>query len=211
MTDVLSFGLLSFTSLFTIIDPIAAAPMFVAMTDTYEKERRRKTAIKACVVALAILVVFSICGSFIFKMFGITIDALRIAGGVLFFITSLQMLTGLGHTAHGGPEKPGTDPAIVPIGMPMICGPGAISTVMVLMGQQKSLLHVGVFFTALVTVIVLTATVLILAPNIVKVIGKSGVEVVTRIIGMIVGTIGVQFIIDGMRPVVLSILSQSHS
>ncbi len=206
MSDVLSFGLLSFTSLLTIIDPIAAAPVFVTMTEKYDNIARRQTAFRACISALVILLVFAIGGGVIFKIFGITVDALRIAGGILFFMMAMQMLLGKERSANNN-ESLNLDQAIVPLGIPLICGPGAISTVMVLMGQNRSLGHVAVLILAIVLVIVLTALVLLVSPNIVKLIGKSGVAVITRVIGLIVCTIGIQFIIDGLKPVIVNILS----
>ncbi len=206
MSDVLSFGLLSFTSLLTIIDPIAAAPVFVTMTEKYDNVARRQTAFRACISALVILLVFAIGGGVIFKIFGITVDALRIAGGILFFMMAMQMLLGKERSANNN-ESLNLDQAIVPLGIPLICGPGAISTVMVLMGQNRSISHVAVLILAIVLVIVLTALVLLVSPNIVKLIGKSGVAVITRVIGLIVCTIGIQFIIDGLKPVIVNILS----
>lgn len=206
MSDVLSFGLLSFTSLLTIIDPIAAAPVFVTMTEKYDNVARRQTAFRACISALVILLVFAIGGGVIFKIFGITVDALRIAGGILFFMMAMQMLLGKERSANNN-ESLNLDQAIVPLGIPLICGPGAISTVMVLMGQNRSISHVAVLILAIVLVIVLTALVLLVSPNIVKLIGKSGVAIITRVIGLIVCTIGIQFIIDGLKPVIVNILS----
>lgn len=206
MSDVLSFGLLSFTSLLTIIDPIAAAPVFVTMTEKYDNIARRQTAFRACISALVILLVFAIGGGVIFKIFGITVDALRIAGGILFFMMAMQMLLGKERSANNN-ESLNLDQAIVPLGIPLICGPGAISTVMVLMGQNRSISHVAVLILAIILVIVLTALVLLVSPNIVKLIGKSGVAVITRVIGLIVCTIGIQFIIDGLKPVIVNILS----
>ena len=151
MMSALTFGVLSFSSLLTIIDPIAAAPLFVALTDGADAERRRKTALKACAVSLGLLVVFAVCGGLIFRLFGITIDAFRIAGGILFFAMAMPMLTGAerkapedGEAAHTG------DPSIVPLGMPIIAGPGAISTVMVLMGQSDSTLEAISLIVAIV-------------------------------------------------------------
>ncbi|MBK7993829.1 MAG: NAAT family transporter [Blastocatellia bacterium] len=206
MSDVLSFGLLSFTSLLTIIDPIAAAPVFVTMTEKYDNIARRQTAFRACISALVILLVFAIGGGVIFKIFGITVDALRIAGGILFFMMAMQMLLGKERSTNNN-ESLNLDQAIVPLGIPLICGPGAISTVMVLMGQNRSISHVAVLILAIILVIVLTALVLLVSPNIVKLIGKSGVAVITRVIGLIVCTIGIQFIIDGLKPVIVNILS----
>jgi multiple antibiotic resistance protein len=207
MHDAITFGILSFTSLFTIVDPIAAAPVFVALTDNCAAAARRAIAIKACLVALGILLVFAISGSFIFQLFGITIDALRIAGGILFFLNAMQILTSVKQNT-ATVASPEVDLAIVPLAMPVICGPGAISTVMVLMGQQKSVWHLASFFTALILVLVATAIVLILAPRIVRFLGQTGVTVVTKVIGLLMAVIGIQLIIDGLRPIVLGILGR---
>lgn len=208
MMSALTFGVLSFSSLLTIIDPIAAAPLFVALTDGADAERRRKTALKACAVSLGLLVVFAVAGGLIFRLFGITIDAFRIAGGILFFAMAMPMLTGAerqspedGEAAHAG------DPSIVPLGMPIIAGPGAISTVMVLMGQSASTLEAVSLIVAIVGVIAVTAAFLIISPGLVRFIGKSGIHVVTQVMGLIMCVIGIQFIINGLRPIVIDILS----
>ncbi|KAF0247225.1 MAG: integral membrane protein MarC family [bacterium] len=207
MNDVISFGLLSFTSLFTIIDPFAVAPVFVTMTEQYSQDQRRQAVFRSCASALVILLVFAICGGLIFKVFGITVDALRIAGGILFFMMALQMLMGKERAANN--ESLDLDQAIVPLGIPLICGPGAISTVMVLMGQNRSLGHVAVLILAIALVIALTVAVLLVSPKIVKFIGKTGIAVITKVIALIVCTIGVQFIIDGLKPVLLNILASA--
>jgi multiple antibiotic resistance protein len=209
MTNTLSFGLLCFSSLFTIIDPLAAAPLFVAMTDGSTPRERRLVAVRACAVALGLLVAFAVCGSVILKTFGVTIDAFRIAGGILFVGMALRMLKG---EEREKPDGSGTqaDPAIVPLGMPVICGPGAMSTVMVLMGQSSSGLHVAAFFVALVAVIAATAVFLMISPAALRLVGRSGVHVVTQVMGLIVCVIGIQFVIDGVRPVVIEILSAAR-
>lgn len=206
MIAILSFGLLSFTSLFTIIDPLGVAPVFVAMTNRYEERRRRITALKACAVALSILLVFALFGGLIFKAFGITIESLRIAGGILFFVMALPMLTGA-HKHAPAEDDAANDPSVVPLGIPLICGPGAISTVMVLMGQQSSALYAAMVLVGLILALTVTALVLIISPRIVKLMGRTGIEVVTKVMGLIVCAIGIQFVIDGVRPVVVEILS----
>lgn len=207
MNDVISFGLLSFTSLFTIIDPFAAAPIFVSMTESYDQNQRKQAAFRACMSALVILLVFAICGGVIFKLFGITVDALRIAGGILFFLMAMQMLMGKERKTNS--ESLDLDQAVVPLGIPLICGPGAISTVMVLMGQNRSFGHIAALVLAITLVIVLTALVLLISPNIVKFIGKTGIAVITKVIGLIVCTIGIQFVLDGLKPVILGILASA--
>jgi len=209
MTDVLSFTALCFSSLFTIINPLSVAPVFVTMTDGVPAAARRQAALRACAVALGVLLIFAVAGGLIFRVFGITIDAFRIAGGILFFVMSMKMLTGTGREESAGAEG-GGDPAVVPLGMPFICGPGAISTVMVLMGQSVSAIHVLALLAAIVAAIVATALVLVASPAVMRLLGKTGVELTTRVMGLIVCVIGIQFVIDGIRPVALSILSSAR-
>ncbi|MEW6282404.1 MAG: MarC family protein [Candidatus Eremiobacterota bacterium] len=203
--NALAFGLLSFSSLFTIIDPLGVAPLFVGLTRQADARERRRMAVKACLVALGLLVVFAVCGSLILKLFGITIHAFRIAGGILFFSMAAGMLTGH-HRPQPSNDTEG-DPAVVPLGMPLICGPGALSTVMVLMGQATSGWHVASFFAALLLTLSLTLAVLLAAPAALRLLGKSGVQVVTQVMGLILCVIGVQFIVDGVRPLVLDMLN----
>jgi MarC family membrane protein len=210
MASALTFGLLCFSSLFTIIDPLAAAPIFVAMTHDTSGRERRRVALRACAVALALLVAFSVFGGLILRTFGVTIDAFRIAGGILFVGMALRMLAGHERETHAASGAPAGDPAIVPLGMPIICGPGALSTVMVLMGQTASAWEVAAFFVALVCVIAATAGFLVVSPAALRLIGRSGVHVVTHVMGLIVCVIGIQFVIDGVRPVVIGILASAR-
>src|SRR5215203_6662315 len=122
---------------------------------------------------------------------------------------ALKMLAGKEREKPDGSDR-AVDPAIVPLGMPIICGPGAMSTVMVLMGQSASAFHVAAFFVALVAVIVTTALFLLISPAALRLIGRSGVHVVTQVMGLIVCVIGILFIIDGVRPVVIDILSAAR-
>lgn len=210
MTHAIAFGLLCFSSLFTIIDPLGAAPMFVAMTDGATPAARRRIALRACAVALSLLVVFAVGGSTILRTFGVTIDAFRIAGGILFVGMALRMLAGHERESAEAGARGTRDPAIVPLGMPIICGPGALSTVMVLMGQSTSALDVAAFFVAIVLVVAATSAFLFVAPAALRFVGKAGVHVVTQVMGLIVCVIGIQFVIDGVRPVVIEILSTSR-
>jgi multiple antibiotic resistance protein len=205
-----SFGFLCFSSLLTIIDPIAAAPLFVTMTSDASASARRRIAMKACAVALGLLLVFAIGGRLIFGAFGITIEAFRIAGGILFFVMALPMLLGGTKRGDAADEAHEVDPSVVPLGMPIIAGPGAISTVMVLMGQSASAWHVASLVIAVVLVIATTALFLLLAPAIMRVLGRSGVQVITQVMGLIMCVIGIQFILDGLRPVVIEILSSAR-
>lgn len=207
MTTAISFGILCFSSLLTVIDPLAVAPVFTSITRGRSGSDARKLAIRSCLVALGVLVVFAISGAFLFKLFGITLDAFRIAGGIVFILLGLPMLSG----SHEEKSAKATsdDPAVVPLGVPLISGPGAITTTMLLMGQSTSALHTTAFFAALVMVLVVTFGVLALSPVLLGRIGKSGLALVTKVMGLIVLVIGVQLMIDGFRPVAVDILKSA--
>jgi multiple antibiotic resistance protein len=209
----LAFGLLCFSSLFTVIDPVSTAPIFVATTRGTEARARRKTLLRACVAALVALVVFAIAGSALLKIFGVTIDAFRIAGGILFVGMALPMLRGA-HAAdesESAPRSAQPDPGVVPLGIPLIAGPGAMTTVMVLMGQTTSAAHVATFFGALLLAVAATGIVLAVAPRVVAKMGPSGLDLVTRVMGLVVLVIGVQFVIDGVRPVALDLVRAARA
>jgi multiple antibiotic resistance protein len=206
--SIVSFGILCFSSLFTVIDPIATAPVFASMTSGASREHVRQIAVRACLVAFGVLILFAVSGAFVFRMFGITIDAFRIGGGIVFLGIGLPMLTGGAHEAR--PGAPTKDPSVVPLGVPLIGGPGAITTVMVLMGQSSSAGHVVVLLAALVFALVATCAVLLVSPAIMRRLGAPGLELVTKVMGLIILVIGVQFIIDGVRPVAVDILRSAR-
>jgi len=198
------FVVLAFSSLFSVINPIEAAPLFVAMTEGSRGERRR-TAVRACLAAAIILAVFALTGGAIFAFFGITLPAFQIAGGALFTLMGLSTLR-REERADRSSEPPGADPSIVPLGMPIIAGPGAISTVMVLVGQARDGGHRIALALAIAANIVLTLLILLAAPVIVVRIGETGQRIVSKVMGLITAVIGVQFILNGVETVALSIL-----
>lgn len=205
----LSFGVLCFSSLFTVVDPLAAAPVFASITRGQSPAAARRLALRACLVALGVLVSFAVGGAFLFKLFGITIDAFRIAGGIVFVLLGLPMLSGAHEEKHATDSS--DDPAVVPLGVPLIGGPGAITTTMILMGQSPSGLHTTAFFLALLLVVFVTFVVLALSPFILGKLNKSALVLITKIMGLIVLVIGVQLVIDGARPVIVDILRSATS
>lgn len=202
--NALSFGALCFSSLFTVIDPIAAAPVFASLTQGRSRHEARRLALKACLVALLVLVTFAVSGVFLFRLFGITLDAFRIGGGLVFLLIGLPMLTRANHEAHDVAAS--EDPSVVPLGVPLIGGPGAITTVMLLMGQAEGALHTTALFAALLAALGATLAVLLVAPSILRRLGSAGTQLLTKVMGLIVVVIGVQFIVDGVRPIAVDIL-----
>jgi multiple antibiotic resistance protein len=203
------FAVLAFSSLFSVINPIEAAPIFVTLTKGAPDQRRRM-ALRASAAAAVILALFALTGGAIFSVFGITLPAFQIAGGILFTIMGLTTLHGDDHPERADAVVRG-DPSIVPLGMPLIAGPGAISTVMVLVGQARDGGHRAGLAVAIAANILLTLLILLAAPKVVGLIGETGQRIVSKIMGLITAVIGVQFILNGVETVALAILRAARS
>ena len=202
----MEFGVLAFSSLFAMINPVSAAPIFIQLTQR-RADRRRKTALNASITALITLGLFASAGGAIFSFFGITVPAFQIAGGILFSISGIRVLQGLpDHEEVGDDEN--ADPSIVPIGIPLIAGAGAISTVMVLAGQARIQFYWFALAAAILANSVLTYIVLAGSPAIVRKMGSSGQAVLSRVMGLLTAVIGVQFILNGGTTVMVDILGR---
>ncbi|MFZ4506385.1 MAG: MarC family protein, partial [Fimbriimonas sp.] len=194
----------AFSSLFAMLNPISAAPIFVAAI-TRSQIPVRRTAFRACVTAGLALALFAVAGTAVFAFFGVTVPAFQIAGGLLFTVSSIRALQGLSNKEEV--EAQG-DPSIVPLGIPTLAGAGALSTVMLLAGQARTQIQ-GVILGSVIFVNVLIAlAVLLLAPLLVQRLGRGGTEALSRIMGLLTAVIGVQFIINGATTVVLNIAHQ---
>jgi multiple antibiotic resistance protein len=197
------FSLLALSSIFFLVDPFAALPTFLAVTAGTNPQRRRKTAWKASVTAMVVLSAFAIAGQYIFKMFGITLPAFEIAGGVILLLIGLDMLE-----AKRSPTQESTveaaeaalkdDAGIVPLGIPMLAGPGAITSVMVLVGQaqtrwQMVAILASIFITAAICYLVLGNS-----DRVARALGETGVRILVRIMGLLLVALAVQYFVNGM-------------
>ena len=202
------FALLAFSSLFSVINPISAAPVFVALTPSATAAARRRVAMRACVAAFGILALFAAAGGAIFAFYGITVPAFQIAGGIIFTALGIKAVQEEHHENPGAAGAPaaGADPSIVPLGIPLIAGPGAISTMMVLVGQSEDAMQHAALAGALAANILLTFLILVASPAIVGRIGETGQRIVAKIMGLITAVIGVQFVINGATSVLREIL-----
>ena len=214
MNELGAFALLCVSSLLAMINPISAAPMYLALTAGYAPAQRRRTLRSAVLTAFSVLLAFALLGGAIFQLFGITIDAFRIAGGIIFFGIGMDMLQAKrarGKTTEEEEQegRTKTDVGVTPLGIPMITGPGAITTVMVLMTQANTRMHVAIVFGAVALVLFISYLTLLASPRLVRVFGQTGLNVMTRIMGLLVAVIGVQFVIDGVRPVLTGILEKA--
>ena len=196
--------LLIFTSILFIVDPFAVIPTFLAMTVRDSPEQRRVLARRGAWTCAITLTAFALGGSMIFKIFGITIGAFKIAGGVLIGLNALDMVQARRsqqretavETAEGIQKD---DIGIMPLGVPMLAGPGAISTVMVLALGAKSppataAIYISIVLTAVISYLVLSA-----ASLVERRLGQTGMRILTRLMGLVLTAIAVQFIIDGIR------------
>ena len=203
MTNLVQFALITLTSVLFIVDPIAVIPTYLVITQGDTQEQRAATARRACIAATVILIAFALFGTLIFQMFGITLEAFRIAGGLILWVVAMDMLHGERRTQESRPEiaegQAKEDVAITPLAMPMLAGPGAISTIMVLAGQARTLPEKVVVHGSIVSTLVISWIVLRVGERLVLRMGQTGIRVMTRIMGLLLAAIAVQFVITGVR------------
>jgi MarC family membrane protein len=195
---------LIFTSILFIVDPLTAVPSFLAMTARDTPEVRRAMARRGAWTCAITLTAFALGGGLIFRLFGITLGAFKIAGGVLIGLNALDMVQARRSQQKETPVEQAEgvqkeDVGIIPLGVPMLAGPGAISTVMVLTGaSQNTVTTLGVFgaiaLTAYISYLTLAA-----ATRVEKRLGQTGMRILTRLMGLVLCAIAVQFIIDGIQ------------
>ena len=209
MNELFTFGLLCFTSFFTLINPLGTMPIFMTMTSELDVRNRTNTAKKAVIVSFFTIVVFAFSGQLLFNFFGISVNSFRIVGGVIFFIMGMDMLQArLGKVKVKDSEVKTyvNDISITPLAIPMICGPGAITNAIVLMEDASSFGMVVTLFVSIFVVLLLTYLILISSSKIIKVLGETGNNVMMRLMGLIVMVIAVEFFFSGLKPIILDII-----
>ncbi len=212
---MITFVLLSVSSLFAVIDPLGCIPFFSGQTAGMDISQKRRTLWRALVVAFLVLLVFAWFGPQLLHLFGITIDAFRIAGGVIFFGIGLDMLqsqprrwrTGINRAfardqeeAHQEHEE--EDPSITPLAIPLLAGPGSITTVMVLRPQVEGTVGAILVSAAVLVILVVTGLILAGADRVLDRLGSTGLRIIEKLMGLLLTVIAVQLVIDGLVPVV---------
>lgn len=213
MSDLLAFGVLAFTGFFTLINPLGTMPVFMTMTSPLNNEERRKTAVKAVVVAFVALLIFAFSGNIMFDFFGISVNSFRMVGGVIFFLMGMDMLQArLASTkvAEDQTKEYVNDISVTPLGIPMICGPGAITNAIVLMRDAENIAQKGVLVLVIALVLGLTLVILLSSTKIIKLIGETGNKVMMRLMGLIVMVIAVEFFFSGLKPIVIDIIQSAQ-
>lgn len=202
---IVRFSVLALSSIFFLVDPFAAIPSFLAITESVDAVRRKRMARKAALTCFIVLTCFALGGQYIFQMFGIKLPAFEVAGGLILLLIGLDMLEAKRsptQEAHGDTEEGAAkeDAGIVPLGIPMLAGPGAISSVMVLVGPVPALWHWqmgailgAIGFTSLVSYWVLAG-----AGKVRQVMGETGIRILVRIMGLLLVALAMQFFVNGL-------------
>ena len=212
--------LLSFITLITMVNPLAVIPSFVALTDGVSRRGRARVAFVASMACIVALTIFLLAGNYVFQFFGITVPAFQIMGGIIFFSNALKTLIepderraynigGEKRTDEHDFERADIDPAsiaVVPLAIPMLSGPGAITSTMLLVNlypgyDQKLAVAIAIFGVGIASYVVLLAAV-----PLSRLIGDRGRAVFTKVMSLLLGAIGIQFIINGLRPVLTEII-----
>ncbi|HEU5349957.1 MAG TPA: MarC family protein [Terracidiphilus sp.] len=208
------FSVLALSSIFFLVDPFAAIPSFLAITDGADPVRRKRMARKAALTCFIVLASFALAGQLIFHMFGITLPAFELAGGLILLLIGLDMLEARRSPTQetsGDAEEAAAkeDAGIVPLGIPMLAGPGAISSVMVLVGEVPSLFHwqMGAILGAIGLTCLVSYWVLAGADRVRKVLGETGIRILVRIMGLMLVALAMQFFVNGLTD--LGIISRS--
>lgn len=190
----------AFVTLVVIIDPVGLAPLFVALTQGQDAARRRSIALRACLTAAILLTVFGLLGDAVLGFVGISMPAFRIAGGILLFLTALDMLFERRTKRREGQTHPHEeDPSVFPLAIPLIAGPGAIATMILLAGQEGSdWSWIVAVHGVMLGVLMLTFLMFLTAGPLERLLGPVGINVVTRLLGMLLAALSVQFVLDGL-------------
>lgn len=194
-------ALTSFVTLFVVIDPIGTAPLFVALTAGMDPARRRRVALRACAIAAGILTVFGLAGNTVLDSLGISLPAFRIAGGMLLFLIAVDMLfeKRTKRREDRTRDDDDHDPSVFPLATPLIAGPGAMAAMILLnTGSDVTWIDKLEIHLVMLGVVLLVLAMFMIGGLIERALGRTGVLVVTRLLGMLLAALSVQFVLDGL-------------
>jgi multiple antibiotic resistance protein len=201
--ELLTFSLVTFGGIFAVVDPFTAVPMFLAMTTGTPESERAMIARRASIAAGLILTGFALAGGLLFKFFGVTLPAFKIAGGLLLLLMAIDMLRAQPSRARGSPEETAEgvvkqDIAVFPLATPLLAGPGSIATTMVFMSRSTAWWQALPVIASILVTCLISYWLLRGATLIDRVLGRTGMNVLNRVMGLILAAIAVQFMMDGM-------------
>ncbi|MBN1649827.1 MAG: NAAT family transporter [Bacteroidales bacterium] len=207
--DLITVGLLYFTSFFTLINPLGSMPVFLTMTSKLIKPEKRKTALKAVLTAFITLLIFAFGGQMLFDFFGISVNSFRIVGGIIFFVMGYDMLNARFSSFKSIPQEQVADYvddiSVTPLGIPMIAGPGAITNSIVLMEDSPSFVLKTILIGTIVLTMLLTLLIYMGGSKITRFLGETGNKIMLKLMGLIVMVMAVEFFFAGLKPILQSI------
>ena len=196
-----TFLISAFVTLFVVIDPIGLTPIFIALTQGIAPAERRRIALRATIIAVILLTLFAFFGEALLGFIGISMPAFRIAGGILLFLTALDMLferrTKRREDRAEAEQMP--DPSVFPLAIPLTAGPGAIASIILLSGQTTTILGMAAVLGVMLAVLLLALILFMAAGVIERALGQTGITVTTRLLGMLLAALSVQFVLDGLQ------------
>lgn len=199
MENYLTYAVTVFVGFFAIMNPIANTPVFLGLVEGKNQVAKRKIAKTSTITAFIIVAVFTFLGKYIFELFGITIPAFKITGGILIFYVGFEMLMSKKSKIHNTNEdEDGSDIAISPLAIPILAGPGTIVTAMNFV-PNATYTHIGIVLLVFAVMILLTYLAFILSDTIVKIIGSNIISVIGKLMGLILAIIGTGMVIDGIK------------
>lgn len=200
--DYVSYFITAFTTIFVIVDPPGNIPMFIALTERLDHNERERVSKKSTLIAASLLIFVAITGDLLLKIFHISIDSLKVAGGILLFAVALDILTGSrGKEAYArrGLKHVDVDSlAVFPIALPLYTGPGAITAAIVLNSEATDVFSKFLLILAIVIVYVVVRLTHIYSEAIIRVLGKSGSDIIPRLMAIFLAAIGVEFVFTGL-------------
>ncbi len=190
----------AFVTLFVIVDPVGLAPLFVALTAGMDARHRRAVAVRAIVIGTGLLTLFGLLGEALLSIVGISMPAFRIAGGILLFLTALDMLFERRTRRREDQATHADDPSVFPLATPLIAGPGALATMILLTGERPGdWTWIAAVHGVMAVVMAVTFLFFLAAGLLERALGATGITVVTRLLGMLLAALSVQFVLDGLR------------
>lgn len=207
---LVEFGLLCFVSMFTMTNPLGAVPVYTAFTARLSRRQSFAVAYKSVLTASVILCLFALTGQFIFNFFSISVHSLKIVGGIIFLSMGWEMLQAKLNRRQHAEETTSQfidDISITPLGVPMLCGPGAITNVIILMNSCEGVPMTAVLFGTLLTVMLLSFVILACGKRLLSLIGENGNKVMMRLMGLIVMVIAVEFFFAGLGPMIRKMMT----
>ncbi len=199
----------TFLAIFIVVDPFGIVPFFISLTTGFDARRRRRTIAKASVIAFVVLLVFIFAGSAILRFLGIQPGSFYIAGGILLFLVSIDLLFGKPGRTKTQPQEPGQaaplavqveheDVSIFPLAVPMLAGPGTITTILLYVSAGRGAVEISILTACVAVALACAALTMSLSAAFLRVLGRTGVSVIERIMGILLAGLSVQFVYDGI-------------